>query len=193
MRFPAKCVALTLPLALTACVQFPFHKAKQSLPPQKTASRVAEPPPQPIQLPPEPLPPVFFVPKPVVVFESTPPRKLKSTQRKSARPVDDAEDDAAPAAGSQDAGAGETPAVSAVGQLSSGDSSDLTRRTSDSILDTERGLDKITRTLTDSEKKTADQIREFLKQARVALVAQDVDGASTLVAKAKVLLAELNE
>ena len=39
---------------------------------------------------------------------------------------------------------------------------------------------------------TAAQIREYLKQARVALGSGDVDGASTLAAKAKVLLGELN-
>ena len=49
------------------------------------------------------------------------------------------------------------------------------------------------RTLNDSEQKTADHIREFLKQARAALASGDVDGAQTLVAKAKVLLDELTK
>jgi hypothetical protein len=45
--------------------------------------------------------------------------------------------------------------------------------------------------LNDQEQKTAEHIREFLKQAKAALASGDVDGASTLAAKAKVLLSEL--
>jgi hypothetical protein len=47
--------------------------------------------------------------------------------------------------------------------------------------------------LSDSDQKTADQIREFLKEARTALASGDVDGAHTLAAKAQVLLAALNQ
>jgi ribosomal protein S20 len=54
-------------------------------------------------------------------------------------------------------------------------------------------LNGITRQLSDSEKKTDAQIREFLKQAREALNTGDVDGADKLVTKAKVLLAELSQ
>jgi spore germination protein YaaH len=82
--------------------------------------------------------------------------------------------------------------VSAIGQLSSGDSSDLRHQTIDSIAAIERGLNGINRSLGDQEKKTAAQIREFLKQARAALASGDVDGACTLAAKAKVLLGELS-
>jgi hypothetical protein len=57
---------------------------------------------------------------------------------------------------------------------------------------TEKGVNSITRRLSDSETKTAAQIHEFLKQAREALTSGDVDGAATLAKKAKVLLAELN-
>ena len=49
----------------------------------------------------------------------------------------------------------------------------------------------LNRQLSDPEKKTADQVRDFLKQAREALSSGDMDGAHTLAAKAKVLLAEL--
>jgi hypothetical protein len=91
----------------------------------------------------------------------------------------------------QQASAG-TPGVSAIGQLSSGEPSDLKRETTNSFQATERGLNGITRQLNDQERKTAGQIREFLKQARAALASGDVDGASTLAAKAKVLLGELN-
>ena len=41
------------------------------------------------------------------------------------------------------------------------------------------------------EVATAEHIREFIKEAKAALASGDVDGASTLAAKAKVLLAEL--
>jgi spore germination protein YaaH len=81
--------------------------------------------------------------------------------------------------------------VSAIGQLSSGDSSDLRQQTLSSIAATERGLNGINRTLSDLEQKTAAHVRDFLKQAREALASGDVDGAHTLAAKAKVLLSEL--
>ena len=81
--------------------------------------------------------------------------------------------------------------VSAIGQLSSGDSSDLRDRTANSIALTDHDLKGISRTLNSQEQKTAAQIREFLRQARVALASGDVDGAHTLALKAKVLLGEL--
>ena len=61
------------------------------------------------------------------------------------------------------------------------------------IVSVERGLNSINRNLDDSESKTADHIREFLKQARAALSAGDMDGARTLAAKAKVLLDDLTK
>ena len=83
--------------------------------------------------------------------------------------------------------------MSAIGQLSSGDPADLRQQTQASIAATERGLNGINRTLNDQEQKTAEHIREFLKQAKAALTSGDVDGANTLAAKAKVLLAELQQ
>src|ERR1017187_5663634 len=84
-----------------------------------------------------------------------------------------------------------TPAVNAIGQLSSGDPADQRRQTEGSIASTERGLNDISPRLNDQDQKTAAHIREFLKQAKAALASGDVDGASTLAAKAKVLLGEL--
>jgi hypothetical protein len=52
-------------------------------------------------------------------------------------------------------------------------------------------LNGLNRSLSAAEKKTAAQIREYLKQGREALISGDVDGAHTLAAKAKVLLDEL--
>ncbi|HEX7728950.1 MAG TPA: hypothetical protein VF392_07935 [Terracidiphilus sp.] len=93
----------------------------------------------------------------------------------------------------QQASNGETPSVSAIGQLSSGDGSDLRSQTDASIQSTDRALKQITRPLSDTEKKTAAQITEFLKQARSALGSGDVDGAHTLALKAKVLLDQLTK
>ncbi|HZL52515.1 MAG TPA: hypothetical protein VFC37_16370, partial [Terracidiphilus sp.] len=84
-----------------------------------------------------------------------------------------------------------TPAVNAIGQLSSGDPADQRRQTEESIASIERGLNDISQRLNDQDQKTAAHIREFLKQAKAALASGDVDGASTLAAKAKVLLSEL--
>jgi hypothetical protein len=84
-----------------------------------------------------------------------------------------------------------TGGVSAIGQLSSGEPSDLSRQTLDYIAATEHGLGSLNRTLTDPEQKTVAHIREFLKQARTALSSGDVDGAHTLAVKAKILLGEL--
>jgi hypothetical protein len=84
------------------------------------------------------------------------------------------------------------PAVSAIGQLSGGESGDLRAQTEETISSTEKGVNGITRTLNDGEVKTAAQIHEFLKQAREALATGDVVGAHTLAIKAKVLLTELN-
>jgi ribosomal protein S20 len=85
------------------------------------------------------------------------------------------------------------PEVSAIGQLSSGDPASSRQQTANSIAAIERALNGINRTLSDSEQKTADHIREFLKQARAALASGDVEGAHTLAAKAQVLLTELTK
>jgi hypothetical protein len=88
--------------------------------------------------------------------------------------------------------ANESPGVSAIGQLSSGEPSDLRQQTADSIAAIEHSLNGIGSGLSEPEQKTAAQIREYLKQAREALASGDVDGAHTLAAKAKVLLGELS-
>jgi hypothetical protein len=102
-----------------------------------------------------------------------------------------------PAQPAQDAAntppAGSSPSVSAIGELSSGASGDARSQAEDAINSTEKGLNGITRPLSDTETTTATQIREFLKQARAALTTGDVDGALTLTKKAKVLLAELEK
>jgi len=83
--------------------------------------------------------------------------------------------------------------VSAIGQLSSGDPGSYRQQTEASIASIEHGLNGINRPLNDSDQKTADQIREFLKEARTALDSGDVDGAHNLAGKAQVLLAALTQ
>jgi hypothetical protein len=83
--------------------------------------------------------------------------------------------------------------VSAAGSFSSGEPGNMRQQTDTTIAETERGLNGITRNLSDQEKKTSAQIREFLKQAKAALTTGDVDGAHTLALKAKVLLGELTQ
>ncbi|MGB7267225.1 MAG: hypothetical protein WBC92_17040 [Terracidiphilus sp.] len=85
------------------------------------------------------------------------------------------------------------PEVSAIGQLSSGDPANFQRQTAESIATIERGLNSINRKLNSDEQKTADQIREFIKQAKAALASGDVEGARTLAGKAQVLLAGLTQ
>jgi hypothetical protein len=90
----------------------------------------------------------------------------------------------------------EPTAVSPIGQLSSGEGgsgSQKRHETSDLINNTETGLNNIKRTLSSSEQETAAQIRVYLKQAKKALTVDDLDGASTLATKAKVLLEELTK
>lgn len=85
-----------------------------------------------------------------------------------------------------------TTEVSAIGQLTTGDTSDLRDSTERSLASTESSLRSITRSLSDQEQHTAAQVREFVKQARAALATGDVDGAHTLAIKAHVLLAEID-
>lgn len=173
-----------LPLLLSGC----FHKAAKT-PVQQTAPQVVQQPaPQPTV---EPTP----APQPEVKpQEPTPapeqPKTADQTQQASKPPVHHPKK---PVNHNPQVASNGSPGVSAIGQLSSGGSSDQGRETSNSIAATERGLNNIGRKLNDQEQSTANRIREYLKKARVALDSGDVDGARTLVAKAKVLLGELTK
>jgi hypothetical protein len=112
---------------------------------------------------------------------ATPPKK--PSHKKTAAQSQPTQEAANPAPSSS---------VSAIGELSGGASGDQRTQTEEMINATEKGVNAINRKLSDSEVKTAAQIHEFLKQAREALTSGDVDGATTLAKKAKVLLAELN-
>lgn len=180
---------MPLALVLTGC---PWHKTQQAqtqplappvvnTPPPTPTPTQANVPPQVVAVPqaqqpqpePQPTPPPKEEPKPA----KKPPRHPKP---ETGKPVE--QTSAQPGTG-----------VSAIGQLSSGDSGDQRYQTEQSIAATDQGLKRITRGLSDQEQKTAAQIREFLKQARTALNAGDVDGAHTLAMKASVLLGELNK
>ncbi len=169
-----------LPLLLTGC----FHKTQQAkvvpLAPPIVEPLPSPPPPSPTDLPP-----------PVVTAPNQPSASAASTQT-TPQPKPSPAHKKPPARNTQLASSA-SPGVSAIGQLSSGDQADMRQQAANSIKATEHGLNSITRPLSAQEKKTVAQIREFLKQARVALASGDTDGASTLAAKAKVLLAELSQ
>ena len=190
MKLRARNVVWLLPFLLTAC----FHKTHSS------KSQYYAPPLSDL---PKPSTLAVELPPSATIIPSLPlssgagsqlqqPRKARSRFRKlvnknlqQAANAEPQPQVSAPQAST------ESPEVSAIGKLSSGDPSDLRRQAEDSITATERGLNSVGRTLSDSEQKTAAQIREFLKQARQALASCDVDGAHTLASKAKVLLSEL--
>ncbi len=178
MKIPAKIVACLLPVLLTGCfLQKKPKPADQPLAPDIAKDASSLPPPS--QSP----PPDLTIPtKPQVAETKLPTQTPKPPPKHKKTPPSDAD--------AQQAANG-PPAVSAIGQLSSGDPNEAKRQAQASIDATERGLKGITRALDDTEQKTAAHIREFLKQARDALASGDVDGANTLAAKAKVLLAEL--
>lgn len=182
MRARVTIVAWLLPLFLTACI---FHR-NQSAPKQVMAPPIVD-----IKsLGPEP-PPLDLAAY-VAIFPS--PAVTPGAGDSSKLPVKPAPHHRRQAKQNVEQASIETPetGVSAIGQLSPGDPSDLRQQTETSLAATERGLNGITRQLNDQELKTSAQIKEFLKQARVALASGDVDGANTLALKAKVLLSELN-
>lgn len=184
MKSPAKCAAWLLPLLLTGCFHVPFHKGQ-------SADAILAPllePSQPLELASVELPPSMRLiqGKPLSnmrVHDET--IKPLIRHRRPANPIEiESAPDVAPTP---------SPEVSAIGQLSSGEPGNYQQQTEQTIASIERGLNSINRPLSDSDQKTADQIREFLKQARAALASADVDGAHTLAAKAQVLLAELTK
>jgi hypothetical protein len=185
MKLPATIAVALLPLFLTAC----FHRQQAQVQPLAPPI-VDNPPPPPSTAPVNLPPPVVTIPPEPTKTAPTPPPKPPAKHRKpkpanGATPANPNPQDAANPA--------PNPGVSAIGQLSSGDPADFRKETEDSIASTERGLNGITRALNDTEQKTADHIRDFLKQAKTALSSGDVDGAHTLAEKAKVLLGELTQ
>jgi len=173
-------VLCLLPLFLTGC----FHRNQQA-----KVVPLAPPIVEPLPSPPEPAP--TDLPPPVVTSPNQPSASATNTPPPP-QPKPSPAHRKPPVRNTQMA-SNASPGVSAIGQLSSGDQAELHQQAENSIKATERGLNSITRPLSAQEKKTVAQIREFLKQARVALASGDADGASTLAAKAKVLLGELSQ
>lgn len=86
--------------------------------------------------------------------------------------------------------------ASPIGPLSeagSGMTSPRRNQILDEIKATEKGLNDIKRPLSSDEQTTATQIRTFISKAKDALGQEDLEGADTLVTKAKVLLDELTK
>lgn len=185
MKTPARIVVCLMPLLLVGCV--PKNNSQvQPLAPPIEDTPLPKPSVAPDNLPPPvvsvPAPPP--APKPTSNAQTQPPPKPPAKHKKP--------QPATPPSQTQQAANGDS-GVSAIGQLSSGTASDQRQQTVNSIAATERALTGITRALSDQEQKTAAQIKEWLKQAHVALASGDVDGAHTLAAKAKALLTELNQ
>jgi hypothetical protein len=190
MKLRARNVLWLLPLFLTACAHEPKPQvAYQYAPPVSTV-------PQPPVLHPE-LPESVLTLTMADVDTDTDAildASAKPAQRRKKPAPPHAAQEAPEAAGNtQQAANDATTEEPAIGVLSSGDPPDMRRETMDTLDDTEKGLKDIGRSLNSQEQKTAAQIRQFIRQARKALVSNDVDGAHTLAAKAKVLLSELNQ
>jgi hypothetical protein len=178
MKLPATIVAWVLPLLLSGCF---LHKTPKN-PPLTLAPSLGD---QNATPPSQSPPPEITIPtEPTANIEDLPEQTPKPPVRHRKPPAENDTDTQQAAAPAE---------VSAIGQLSSGDPADLRQKTQASIAETERGLKGINRRLNDQEQKTAEHIREFIKQAKAALASGDVDGASTLAAKAKVLLTELQQ
>ncbi len=189
MKSPARSVAWLLPFLLTGCFELPLHK-KHPLPSNGLAPGIQTS--QSLQVVNVPLPPRDTVVAGYPIYNmrlQAEPIRPPSKHRKPATP-EDAANAAELAAPNPPA---TNPEVSAIGQLSAGDPADFRQQTENSIAVIERRLNGLNRNLSDSELKTADHIREFLKQARAALASGDVEGAQTLAGKAQVLLAELTK
>lgn len=183
MNMRARNVAWLLPFFLSGC--FHFHKAQ--LPKdQWFAPPLADLPRPPVSHPDLPEAALELPSLPLAIDSNVEPEDLPAPRhRKPYRPAQQA--DNTPAAPE------ETPAVSAIGTLSSGEHSNVRSETEDSIAATERGVNGLSRNLNDQEQKTVAQIREYIKLAREALLSGDVDGAHTLAEKAKAVLTELSQ
>jgi hypothetical protein len=184
MRLPVRRVGWALPLFLTGCFFHHTHQApnQQLAPPLAPKAQLN---PTPVDLPPA-----------ASTIPTEPTQNAKAPTEQAPRPHHHrkpADKNLQEAANTPPDTPSAPPSVSAIGQLSSGDPADYRNETAESINSIERGLNGIGRPLSDSEQKIAENIREFLKEARAALATGDVDGAHTLAIKAKVLLAELTK
>jgi hypothetical protein len=185
MKLRVTHLAMLAPFLLTGCI---FHKNQPQ--PVRALAPAASSAPRPETEHPSLDASAATIPQQPIkaaADSSLPAKPVSHHRRRPAKPPQQA------AVVSPAAPAIDTPAVNAIGQLSTGVPSDLLHSVQDSIASVERGLNNIGRSLNDQDQKTASQIREFLKQAKDALNNNDVDGAKTLASKAKVLLSELSQ
>jgi hypothetical protein len=185
MNMRARNVLWLLPFFLTSCSI--FHKTRQQ-PMQALAPAEGTPKPTPAhpELPASAntLPTLPLAADDAVEQEQVPPAKHRKPPKPVLQAGNTSPDDPQP---------GESVGVPAIGVLSSGDRSDRRQGTLETIAETERGLSRLDRNLSDQEKKTVIQIKEYLKQARQAFASGDMDGAYTLAAKAKAVFSELSQ
>jgi hypothetical protein len=183
-------VAALLLLSLSGCIFHHHHKPapNQSLAPQSLETTQADNSTAPATAPPTP------APAPAATT-TQPPTQQPAAQPPATAPPDKTAHHAIhrkrPEGKPVEMASNATPEVSAVGQLSPGDPSDLRVQTESSLNSIDQTIKKLNRPLSQQEQKTLAQIREFLKQARSALASGDVDGAHTLALKARVLLDEI--
>lgn len=189
-------------LLLTAFLAGCRHKNVQAAPPQAAqapeipVSTLAKNTPPPEMPPPE-------TPRISPASSSPPPPKPKEHKARHKKVVIDGP--ASPTQTPQSQGQkdqnlteqaanGAPEDISPIGQLSAeGENINTPRRRqiADEITSTEKGLNDIKRPLSEEEQTTVTQIKTFLAKAKDALNQEDLDGAHTLITKAKVLLNEL--
>ena len=190
MKVDARKVAWLLPLLLSGCVRNTNLSQTQVMaPPIEDA-----PPPS---LAPASLPsPVITIPnpdKPVVVVQEQPPKQPPKHKKPAQKPAGTTSANAAGSSGTQVAENTPPSEVNAAGNFTTPEAPDSKKQAEDSIAEIEKGLSGIGHKLSDTEEKTSLQIKEYLKEARTALISGDVDAANNLTKKAKALLGELGQ
>jgi outer membrane biosynthesis protein TonB len=191
-------VILLLPIFVVGCKHqtqaAPPPAAQAPILPPSTMSQAAPPP----QMPPPQTPEVKLPdkePEPEKKPEH-PLKRKKPSPTKPSTPTTTTPSEAAAASSppTEQAAVGQPSEASPIGQLSTASDSVNTpprQKIQDQINSTENGLKRIKTPLNTDDQKTVTQIRTFLDKAKQALGQDDLDGAQTLLTKAKVLLDEL--
>lgn len=179
-------------LASAALLQGCVHKDKTPPAPTLAPPIVDTPPQQPSTVSAANLPPPEVV-EPAKPATAPPPKPQEQPKKPAHHTRKPASSNPQPTQTQEASANPGGSSASPIGELSGPASGDQRTEAEDTINTTEKGLNGINRRLSDTETKTAAQIKEFLKQARTALNSGDVDGALTLAKKAKVLLAELSQ
>lgn len=151
----------------------------------------------PPDLPPPALPRIN-PPGPRSLSREEPPKTHRHVYRKPRHTTIEPTPEETPTTGqvSSEEAENAAPVISPIGQLSPapGDSSNVASRNEilEEIKSTQKGLENVTkRPLSKEEQQTVEQVKTFLEKAKIALNQADLDGAHTLVTKARVLLNEI--